>query len=318
MVEMTSSNGRLGRRSQVEKKATSSAKSLIQEKSVEAYEYNTFLYYLTIPLMEFFAQWVRLKKRIAGKQSVRTNLWCYDGASPELQRIREGAARWPALDVIYNWRKPSQKGINGWIEKFWLGMRNAQAVRNRYKIVKSLIRKNAQKRLSDNGCVRILSLASGSAQSVFEATEGMKNVHLILVDADQTALDHSRELAKKYDATSVEYHKLNVLSKAALSGDFRPDIVEVVGLFDYLSPEAIATTLKRIRAILPENGIVITGHIHPNMEQNFLKEVSDWDYRMKYRTLDELERIVCAGSFEQASYYREPHGIHTVVEGVKF
>lgn len=286
------------------------------------FEYEPLAYQRALPLMNFFAWWVGLKKKLPLFPKVKggtldTNLWCYDGASQTLRKIREGAARWPALEVIYNWETPVEKGFFGAIERFWLNMQNAQAVRNRYKIVRGLIRKHAIKQINEKGFVRILSLASGSAQSVFDATQGLENVHLVLVDADETALSHSKELALKYGATSVEYHNQNVLGKAALHPDFQPDIVEVVGLFDYLSPEAIATTLKRIHAILPDGGAVITGHIHPNDEANFLRIVSDWDFRMKYRTIEEFKQIVCSGNFEHASYYTEPHRIHTVAEGVK-
>lgn len=272
------------------------------------FEYRRWPIIVLMPVINLFALAVGWRKRHNAGRRIKQYSRFFDGLPP-LRRIRDGAARWPALDEIYNWQQ-SMKGINGFFEALWLNIRNCQAVRNRYRIVTKLIRKEVEMR---EGKAKILSIASGSAQIVFEAVAEHDGIEVLCIDSDQTAIEYSKRLAQQYGVKNVEWRCGNVLSPGSLANGFTPDIVEVVGLFDYLTDAIIAGLLRRMQAMAAKDATILTAHIHPNSEEFFLANVVDWE--MHYRSLDHLKELMERGGFEQCRYFTEPHGIHTVVIG---
>ena len=92
----------------------------------------------------------------------RTNVWIIDGVSSSSRGIRDGAATFRALDIIYN----SEAGVGSnrlvrWIDWFWLHVRNAQAVRNRLEIVRSELCTAIEEHAHREQPVRILVIAAG-------------------------------------------------------------------------------------------------------------------------------------------------------------
>jgi SAM-dependent methyltransferase len=231
--------------------------------------------------------------------------------------------RWEALDAVYNFKKG--KGWNWFsrmIDGFWLRVRNAQAVRNRLKIVKRelalAVRKIASTQEPDRP-VRILSLAAGSGQGVIETVAEMKRagfcIQVLLVDRDKTALAHARKLAELHGVEDIV---------VACEGDavffnrvlcFRPDIIEMCGLMDYLRDATAIALIKKIHRYLKPGGFFLTCHIHPNLESYFLRHVENWG--MLYRSREELLDLIVKGGFLGGVPYTEPLGIHTVVVSQK-
>lgn len=271
-------------------------------------EHKVYTYALSLPFIELLTRIIAIRKATKLYRD-KPYSRLFDGADPALYRLRKGAARWPALHEIYNWKNEDSNPYG----RFWFNIRNAQAVRNRYKIVTSQIRIQALRMIDLYGEARILSIASGSAQCVFEAVSGLPDVRVVCLDQDQSALEHSRNLATKYGITNVSWHLGNVLKPGNTLEDiaFQPNIVEMVGLIDYFSDRAIVTIFKRIKKLMQLGGVFITGHIHPNAESNFLSTACDWD--MRYRSIPELRALVCEGGFPNHSIITEPHLIHSVV-----
>ena len=176
----------------------------------------------------------------------------------------------------------------------------------------SLLREAACSIIAREGEVRVMSIASGSAQCIFDALQGLPNVKILCVDSDITAIEHSRELAKRYSISDVTWHTQDVRNPAIVeeTTHFKPHIVEMVGLIDYFSDKAITHLCKRILGILDEKGFFITGHIHENDEVHFLEVVSDWN--MRYRSAEHLELLVRSSGFSHCQLFTEPHKIHTV------
>ena len=74
-------------------------------------------------------------------------------------------------------------------------MHNRQAVANRLKIVINLLVRSLRK-FSLEPEIRLLSIASGSAQAVVMAIKksGLTNVRVVLIDNDRTAIDEAKRL----------------------------------------------------------------------------------------------------------------------------
>jgi len=291
-----------------------------------SFEHVVWPYRMMLPFLFIIGWYVYTKKflyRCLGGRNCapRTNFWLVDWISINSRRVRDGAARWLALDAVYNFTKG--EGCN-WIacaiDEYWMHIRNAQAVRNRLKIVKREIESailEVVKMKASNEPVRLLSLAAGSGQGVIEVVAGLYRAgircEVLLIDQDDSALVHARKLAEQH---SVSNMVVTCESNAVLfyrnlrKIDFKPDIVEMCGLMDYLEDDLAITVIKMIRRCLPPEGFFLTCHIHPNKESYFLWHVVNWG--MLYRERKELRGLLVKGGFVSAKLYTEPHGIHSV------
>jgi len=83
-----------------------------------------------------------------------------------------------------------------------MNVQSAQALRNRHLFVVDQLRKAVQEAIARDGEARILSLACGSAQSVFEAVHEVQPVRILALDVNPTAITYSRPLAQVYGITA--------------------------------------------------------------------------------------------------------------------
>ena len=287
---------------------------IIDQDETLGYERKRWLYLLGLPLMWILTIWVIFKKKVLHIKPKINTFW-FDGLSLPCRQIKEGAGSWRALDIIYNFGFGKQGGIRGKVSDYWIGMVNAQAVRNRLKLVKRKLAKAIKDVAQREDEIRLWSIASGSAQGVIEVIAELKDINIktTLLDLDQTAIEQSRKLAKKYgveDKITFLVASTSRLEKA--TNGFRPHIIEMVGFIDYRPHAQAVHLIRRIYELLLPGGKLLTANIRPNPEQYFLKWVIDWS--MIYRKPEELGRIVIEGAFEpeNCQIFYEPLQLHGV------
>lgn len=282
------------------------------------FEKRRWPYIATMPISWILTLWTMAKKgfrRLRGKPDPDINTFWFDGLGLSCREIKDGSASWRALDIIYNHKFGQWNGSHGFVDDFWIGMMNAQAVRNRLKLVKQEIRR-AILQFSNHKEVRILSLAAGSAQGVIEVMAELKTrgvcVRALLLDIDQTALDYAEKLACVHGVfDQIETVKTSVAQVARVSKDFKPQIIEMLGLLDYIPKDKAIRLVGKIRESLEEKGIFLTCNIRHNPERHFLKWVINWS--MIYRTPAELAEIVSEAGFSDCRIVYEPLKIHGLV-----
>ncbi|MEK9135464.1 MAG: class I SAM-dependent methyltransferase [Patescibacteria group bacterium] len=288
---------------------------LVLEIPEPTYEKIKWPYLLSLPVMWLLIIWVVAKKMLLGLfgRKLKTNTYLFDGASRSCRKIKDEATNWKGLDVVYNHHFGSIQGIEGWVSDFWIGMMNAQAVRNRLLLIKYLL---AQKFNTCGQGGSILSLASGSAQGIIETLAFLKErgikVRAVLVDNNQEALIHSKELAQKYgveeQVTTIQGNIRDLFRlKKTLNGHLPFDAVEMVGFLEYVSDRTAVRLIESVYSVLRPGGIFLTNSIGNNPERWFLYHVIDW--RMKHRRPKHLEGLVRAGGFEDCRIISEPHSI---------
>ena len=288
-------------------------------KNYPEYEKKKFAYFLALPLMDAMALWAMFKKGICKifKKNLKTNSYFFDGVGSLLKEIKENAAKWRALDIIYNHiqyiEEKNFKGLEKLVTKFFLGMRNAQAVRNRKKLVALEISKLIAKIYNETKTpVKICSIASGSAQAVLEGVK-IHNipVKIFLLDINKDALKHSVKLAKKEGLESclvtIRGSATN-LEKLFLT--IKPDIVEMVGFLDYRPNEKATLLLNRIYKNMENGSYFLTGNIIPNREKLFLKAIINW--KMIYRKPKKLKEVIEKAGFRRNNILVESLGIHSI------
>ena len=282
-----------------------------------SYEMNRLPYFFALPLMWIITLHVALKKSIGIKTGI--NHFFVDGLGRAFRSIKEGAASWRAVHIVYHYQFGNNKTLGGNIDDFWIGMRNAQAVRNRFKLVKQIVGR-AIIQFERDPEIRIVSLACGSAEAMIEVVSEceMRNIRvsLLLIDQDQEALEYAKQYAMKYQVLHlVRFERRDVFRAKKIVAGFKPHIVEMLGLLDYLNDRRAIWLIDNIEEILADKGVFFTCNIRQNLEMWFLHWVANW--RMVYRSSDQFFQLMQATKFKNFSLVYEPLGIHGIVEARK-
>ncbi|MEK7093201.1 MAG: class I SAM-dependent methyltransferase family protein [Patescibacteria group bacterium] len=294
-----------------------------RQEQIEGYETLSWPYRLALPVMNIIAVWVNFKKALYAmfRAQPKTNFYFVDGLSVSARRVKDHATSWQALDTVYNFNRGV--GPNAFvraIDWFWLHTRNAQAARNRLKMAKQALAEAIFALAMPGEPVRILSLAAGSAQGVIEVmaemnTRGIR-VESFLVDKDPKALTFARALAREHGIDDRLHTAVgDVIYFERHTNGFKPDIIEMMGLTDYLRNALAVLVFKKIRRHLKPGGYFFTSNVHPNPEAFSLKAAMNWD--MLYRTPTQLADLLIEGGFLTPRVVTEAHGIQSFVSAQK-
>ncbi len=281
------------------------------------YEYDKSFFLLRLIIMWLLTIWVAIKKRIFGIK-LKTNSFWFDGTCFHCKKLKESVFTWRALNIIYNFSALEKDTFEAKLTNFWNKMKNAQAVRNRLKMVEFYLKQAIEKQLLTRGEIRLLSIASGSAYGVMKviaslkkANQGGVKIHAVLLDLDPTAIEYSKKLAKK--AGVIE--QLSFVNKSTtfleeVTKDFRPHVIEMVGFLEYRPYDKAIQLLQKIHHILAPDGILITSQIAPNTERIFLSIVVNWP--MVYRTPTQFSEVITKAKFDtqKCKIIYEPFKIH--------
>lgn len=259
---------------------------------------------LWFPFIKYFP--TKLGISIFTRSSEHTNL------------IRKYSKSHKALELMYGYEgfKVNGNGVfDALSAHFWeTAVINASAARNRLKLVKKLLRESINEK-KEGRQIKILSLASGSARAVIEVVSELKDIDVScrFADISREALEYSRKLAGEYTiADRISLLRANVLEVGKICANWKPDIVEVVGLFDYLDDAVAIKFISDLREHLEDNGVLLISNVNDNPERRFVKEVVDWD--MIYRTPEQLANLLVSGGFatKDRQIICEPLQIHSI------
>ena len=227
-----------------------------------------------------------------------------------------GAAGWRSLKIFYNYHsyvRPKLKGIEGFMSRWWMEkMENRQAVTNRYKIAVDLL-EQAFRRFAQEKEIRLISIASGSAQAVIEAMKRCPdlNIKAILIDVDKTAIEQSQKAAAEV-GFSDRFKFIRGTTKQLDKLCNKPHIIEMIGFLDYRPDDKAIALIKKIWECLALGGVFLTCNIRMNRERIFLSWTLLWP--MIYRSEKQLARLLLAGGFEanKTELIYEPFRIHGI------
>lgn len=221
-----------------------------------------------------------------------------------------------ALETMYTFpfRKKGRKTTIS--DNFWeLWWSNPRAVRNRLKLVKTLLRQSIEEVYKRKSIIQLISLGSGSARAVFEVMAiNYYPVEAKLIDVNKSAIKYSQKLAATYNLNHerIKYYCGDIDNIEQYCGNgFQADIVEMVGLLDYLSSEDAIKIFKKIYKVLAPEGWFIVSNITKNIEKPFVTKGMNWP--MVYRTKKELSSILSETGFAYHKIFCEPLKIHLIV-----
>jgi len=293
-------------------------KNLFDRIKVEVnFETNKLIDFFFVPLFFLISLWVTIKKLI--NPNIKTNFYFFDGVSSLCKEVKDNATNWKALDLTYNYYD-FLGGMGDQVYSFyWHNLRSARGLRNRLKIVKFLLNKNIEKIARIKKDIKIISIASGSAQGVIECAKTAREkgviVKILLIDLDRSALDHAKKLAKNNQVEDqIEFICDKASAVSCACNGFNPDIIEMVGFLEYRPREKAIELVKSIYKALNKNGIFITSQVSSGIDRLFMESVLNWP--MIYRKPEDSLMILNNSGFNQndCSFFWEPLKIHYVME----
>ena len=222
---------------------------------------------------------------------------------------------------LYNWHQLPGTPVHAKVlEWAWLNSRQAQAIRNRYRMVVRELESALQEKLAEgHPVIKLYSLAGGSGQAVFEAASRFphpERLQITLMDKDQTALKQSAKLAREdFKLTNeLQLQEIDIIEtpiESLKDHHGQAHIVEMVGLMDYLSANSCDQALSKALTLLNPEGHLVTAHIHPNEEKILLERILDWA-PMIYKTKAQFKQLLEKQAAKLHSFHTEPHRIHSV------
>lgn len=239
------------------------------------------------------------------------------------KKVIEKATTHEAIEILYKNGEPEKaKNI---LQKFfyyiWFSTDNPKAIRNRLRLVERELRNAINENILEGRDTSILSIASGSSRAILDSLDGTltqnKNVLVTFLDKSGAANKYSKKLTleKNYPSNYQFRWVKSTASKfpAYYQGLLLPNIVEIVGLFDYFKDKGILKLFSLIYKYLPTDGVFITSNIVDNHERKFVTDVVGW--KMIYRNPEDFCNLAVKAGFNPSKikFFYEPLKIHFVM-----
>lgn len=239
------------------------------------------------------------------------------GATPEQERTKAVGAK-GTQRALAKYRAFLNVPVADAPLAFMRACLDAAAIRSRAAAASFMVTERLDR--WDGRAVRMASLACGAAKPIARmSTEiidrGYEVESLTLLDRDPLALAAGRAVAEAAAPNlpvDVVLSDLLVLSEmraidllSVLEGR-RQDVVEMLGLFEYLPDPFAIDLLRRAGAGLRENGLIVFANmLTPRPEQDVFTDVIQWPAVIQ-RSMDDVLDLV-----EAAGY--PPHSVSIVV-----
>lgn len=205
------------------------------------------------------------------------------------------------IDLVYQDNSSGQGLLGPLIDRWFLDIHAARAVKNRRGLLVTSIRAVAEERAAATP-VRVTSLASGPAREVLDvlAQPVQPTVHFTCIDIDPEAISYATALAEAQGASShVTFARDNVLRLAHGRGKtvlVPQHLIYSIGLFDYLSERLIVRILDWIHDSLLPGGITIVGNFDKsNPDKFFMDHILDW--KLHHRSTQDLRALFARSKF---------------------
>ena len=182
--------------------------------------------------------------------------------------------------------------------------KTAQAVCKRKDLVKRQLQQIVESRSGSDKPVRILSVAAGPAQELFELLGEVKDLDVpldvVLFDQDKSALTYAysrlkplveRRFPKQVRLLYLHESIKRLLRDRHIFAEFGPfDGIFSSGLYDYLAPTTATVLTKSLFARLAPGGALYIANMVPESPNRWVMEhLLDW--RLTHRSRGELMEI---------------------------
>lgn len=191
---------------------------------------------------------------------------------------------------------------------FFQGVVDAKAVRTRANSAMEIVASHIQdmeRSGSDSQALISASLACGAAGPVYNLVNGLEQKgynfsNIVLVDSDPMALATAVSLSEHSSLKDKVEIQLRDLLLDSLTDFIEPqsvDIVDLLGLFEYLPTEMGVDLLKKVQAIVKPGGMIVFGNmLNQRPQQDFFDNVVSWPH-LEQRPIGDVIDIIDKAGF---------------------
>lgn len=161
--------------------------------------------------------------------------------SPEIKRLKNG------------------KRVDFMTRRLFRHAVDAIGLRSRAHVLTWLVHQHAAGK--QKPAVSWLSLASGSGQPLYDTVDSLPSIafKVRLTDLDQESLDFAKKIygIERPHVKSIDFKLLDVLQAGAAAAqikEMKADLVDAMGLFEYLEEEQASQLIQEIYEALPQGG----------------------------------------------------------------
>ncbi len=232
------------------------------------------------------------------------------------------------MEAIYANTPDGDGDLGILIDKYCLDTPPARAVRERRRLLSSILEKEVTTRLNEQGGhedrIKIMNLACGSNRELFDFLarfNATNMVEALCIDADKDALTFTAENVDvfKHEARIMLMQE-NVIkwSLRRSKQDFgQQDIVYSAGLTDYLDDRLFTALVKRAWEHLKPGGVLVLSNfsVH-NPNKAWMDHILQW--KLIHRDEQDLKRLFEAGGFSSSvEVFHEREGVNLFAVGRK-
>lgn len=207
---------------------------------------------------------------------------------------------------------------------FFKGVVDAKAIRTRAETAGMLIMEHFNKQTSrDNRNLISASLGCGAASPVYKLVKSLEKnpsvnfAKILLVDQDPMALATAHSLSSTEGLQDkIELHLSNLIS-SPITSYIEPesvDVVDLLGLFEYLPEEYGVALLQTVKEIVKPSGVIIFGNMLASRpQQDFFANVVRWP-RLKQRSINDVYGMILKADLDlDKTITRIPHeGVYAI------
>ena len=229
------------------------------------------------------------------------------------------------IEKIYNNHPEGAGRIGAVVDRLFLEMPAAVAVRNRRGLLAEEIRRTVEEHAAVNRPARVLSLACGPAREIADVFASLGDRNRLVatcLDIDLQALAFVADWRDKAALKSrIQLLNQNLISLAlgrAILQVAPQDLVYSIGLIDYFDDRMVVKMLDFIFGVLAPGGRVILGNFHPrNQTRALMDYLLEW--RLIHRTEADMDRLFTASKFKSpaTSTRVDATGVNLFAECIK-
>lgn len=244
--------------------------------------------------------------------------------------IRAWSAYMPGGLATYSVHNPEHKRLAGgrkvdyMTRALFRHSTDALGIRSRAYVLSYLVASMVESKGQKN--VNWLSLASGSGQPVYDTLDDLTETAftVTITDHDQASLDFAKQVYKfeRPHVRKIDFVQLDVLDGSELEqliDRTKPDLVDAMGLFEYLRPAAASELIRRIYEKLPKGAeLIFTNMSSSNPHRDLHQRGLGWPGVIA-RPITEVADIldssgVVPGSIEVYSPTDKVYNIYRVIK----
>ena len=223
-----------------------------------------------------------------------------------------------SLDYIYKNQANGKLLIGKFIDRFYLNQIGWRGVRERKKNLLSLIEEKINS--LDEKNVKILDVAGGTGNYLFDIKEKYPNVQILINEFKKSNIEVGEEVIKKNNWENISFIDYDCFDKETYKKiNYTPNIVIISGVFElFENNKMLENTISGIAEILDKNGAVIyTGQPwHPQLKQIALvlnsHKGNGKSWLMRRRSEKELDSLFENYNLKKEKMLIDNDGIFTV------